>query len=466
MKSRIMMVMGVLLVASPAFAAVQNVKVSGSIDSSYISRNHFGLGAKTADIEQGVVSQRDFITQTAVQVDADLSDNVSTQVSIYNERAWDAENSASENSTSGNNADQNTNIQLQYANVTLKEFLYSPLTLTVGRQDISYGNSLIIGAAPAAGNMSTIATDMTMRSAFDGVRAVLDYKPLTLDLMYFRNSSSSTHGGALSNDRDNDDVYGANANYQIGDASNTVVEAYLFGRNNRNVFNSAHQADSIYVPGGRVSTNPIKGLNVQAELAWQLGSKTFENNGRSYAAKRDAMAMQFMGNYEIAPLEKYKAAVNASYTVLSGDQSGTAFDPANLDEERYSAWDPMMEDQNTGRIFDNIFNNSNLRIVNAGVSANPVEDITTKLNWYGVWADKKYNADNALGFAQPDGTSVTPATTGRKDLGNEFDLDVDYAYTEDVTIGLTVGYFLPGKAFDGANDSTASQAVAHVAVAF
>ena len=37
------------------------------------------------------------------------------------------------------------------------------------------------------------------------------------------------------------------------------------------VFNG--KGDKLYVPGLRASTNPVKGLNVQGEVAWQLGNQ-------------------------------------------------------------------------------------------------------------------------------------------------------------------------------------------------
>ncbi len=467
MKSKILFVTTFMLsMVGVSFAAVQNVKVSGSVDSSYVNRQHFNLGAKTSNLEVGLSDQSTLITQATVQIDADLSDNVAAQVSVYNERAWDAEGST------------DTNVQLQYANVTLKEFLYSPLTVTVGRQDFTYGNALIIGAAPVAGNFSNIAGDLTMRSAFDGVKAVFDYKPLTLDVLYFRNSSNTTNTGNVNPSanvasKDNDDVYGLNANYQLGDAMNTTVEGYFFGRvNNAIESQTVHtitRADTFYIPGVRVSTSPVKGLTVGGEAAWQLGRVTTHTDADTEdTARRNALALQFMGSYELPVLTQYKPVASGSYTYLSGDKNGSiAATNANQNSgETYTGWDAMMEDQNTGRIFDNILSATNMKIANAGLSVNPLEDLTTAFNWYGVWAAKKYSAENPIGFAQPDGSSVTPVTTSKKVLGHEFDVDVEYAYTEDVTLGLTVGYFLPGKAFSGLNDSTASQAVAHVAVAF
>ena len=77
-------VLMVALVAVPASASVQNIKVSGSIDSTYLWRDNFDLGFATAsDRNQSVP-----LTQTTLQVDADLTDQVSATVALINERAW------------------------------------------------------------------------------------------------------------------------------------------------------------------------------------------------------------------------------------------------------------------------------------------------------------------------------------------------------------------------------------------
>src|SRR3989338_1522337 len=206
------------LMATPAFAAVQNVKVSGSIDSTYINRQHFGLGqregAQPWGVEDiGLVDQSVFVTQTTLRVDADLSDNVSTTVGLINERAWGAETTAGHNDTG-------TEVNLYLAYATMREFLYSPLTVSVGRQYFGYGNGLIIGEDGvnnvAVGPLGTVAADFTKRTTYDGVKATLDYKPLTIDLLYFKNLEGVTTGVANAN-KDDSDVYGINANYQLGD---------------------------------------------------------------------------------------------------------------------------------------------------------------------------------------------------------------------------------------------------------
>lgn len=477
MRKLLALVLVAIMAASPAFAAVQNVKVSGDIDSTYINRQHFNLGTKNVNgLEVGSKDQNTAITQTRLRVEADLSDNVSTTIGLINERAWDAEG----------NVSGDTNIQLYLAYATLRELLYSPLTVTVGRQVLAYGNGFILGDGGtnnvATGNLGTVAADLTKRTTWDGVKAVFDYKPLTLDLLYFRNSGSGTHtgnviGAADYASRDNDDVYGLNANYQLGDSMNTVVEGYFFTRVNRalssnETFHNSVRADTTYLPGLRVSTNPVKGLNVGGEVAWQLGNKTNHNTSSTEedTARRRAFAAQAMASYDLPVLEQYKPVLSASYTYVSGDKNGDVAptNTAQVSGETYSAWDPFFEAQGGGTIYNTMFNLTNMQIWNAGIKASPIEDVTAKFSWSNLYANQRYlSGKNNFAFVQPDGsTAASPSINTRKHIGNEYDVNVDYAYTEDVTFGLNLGWFVPGSIFSGANDTTASQALAHVLVNF
>ena len=136
-------------------------------------------------------------------MDADLSDNVSTTVGLINERAWNGENGA--NGTGGGSAANDaldTNVQLYLASITLREFLYSPLTLTVGRQVFNYGNGLVMGDGgpnnSSTGNLARYCSaDLTERTAYDGVKAILDYKPLTIDMFYFKNGQTFVNGNPI-----------------------------------------------------------------------------------------------------------------------------------------------------------------------------------------------------------------------------------------------------------------------------
>ena len=121
----------VALLASPAFAAVQNVKVSGKIDSSYIYRDRFDLGSQVNNNRR---NQSFGLTQTLLRVDADLSDNVQATVQLLNERAWGGSTiEVTDTNSDTFTIDGGRNVvDINLAYVTLREFLYSPLTVVLG----------------------------------------------------------------------------------------------------------------------------------------------------------------------------------------------------------------------------------------------------------------------------------------------------------------------------------------------
>jgi len=468
----------VVLMASPAFAAIQNVKVSGDITSTFLDRQSFDLGFNSGTTAQGLKDQNIFLTQTRLRVDADLSDNVSTSVGLINERAW-----SGDNGETGYAAD--TNVELYLASVTMRELLYSPLSVTIGRQVFTYGNGLILGNGPNTtnnGGLKNIAEDMGMGTAEDGIKAVLDYKPLTIDLIYFKNDQKNIAGSFVQKTNDSSEVFGYNASYQLSDPWSTVVEQYMFSRvdeagylDNQTTGVGTTKGDQLYVPGLHASTNPVKGLNVQGEIAWELGNNVVTNDSSLESERREAMAAQVMVSYSLPVLEKYKPSVNASYTYLSGDKNSAENYNSNAIKSAkiYSAWDPMFDGQGSGTIYETLFPMTNMNILTLGAQANPLEDVTTSFKWSDLIAADSYTGaagQNPFVMYQPNGTlgtaATSPATSDKRGLGNEYDMNVNYAYTEDVSFGISLGWFVPGDTFTKATRDTASQAIADVAVKF
>ncbi|MCK5592308.1 MAG: alginate export family protein, partial [Candidatus Pacebacteria bacterium] len=467
-------VLMVALVAVPAFASVQNVKVSGDIDSTYLYRGNFDFGQSTNNIED--INQSVFITQTRLRVDADLTDQVSATVALINERVWGNDNHNVLAETTP------TDIDLNLAYVTLREMLYSPLTIIVGRQAFSYGNSLIIdtgGATATDSGLIAAATDLGNQSAMDAVRLVFDYNPLTLEVLYAK-IDENTATFAFDNIRDDIDLYGVNATYELGDDLNTQVEAYFFARidknsgsNNAGTPGSAasNKADTVYVPGLRASADVLDGLNIQGEIAWQRGTNVSNTADAADVESRDALAVQLVSNYQIPNdilpdvLEEYNPAIGYTYTYVSGDSNPTDTGTDDVGGVQAStnidtAWDSLFESQGGGTIYNTMFNLTNLQIHSVSFTANPIEDVTTKVTWNGLWLDKKIDSavpTTTQAIQRPDGggTYTLAADNGKTNLGYEIDVDAIYDYTEDVQIGASLGWFVPGNVFTGLNDTTA-----------
>ena len=480
-KTLLIAMLAVVLLAAPAFASVQNIKLSGDITSQYVVRDQFDLGSSvTNDYDQNF-----FLTQTRLNVAADLTDNVQAVVGLINERAWGTEDENINGSASSQVG--NTDVQLNVAYVTLREMLYSPLTVVVGRQNFKYGNSFIMDSAGtnntiAGGTgLTGVANDLTVRRALDAVRLIFDYNPLTLE--FFASKVDSNNAGGFNPNSDDVDLYGANATYKLGDKWDTTAEGYLFIKHDNSAAGTTTtglKADSLYVPGLRASTNPIKGLNVQGEIAWQKGNKADVGVGASGGndnVARDAIGGQFIANYML-PFEQiaqYSPVVTGVYTYVSGDKDPNNPGVTSNKGEHQSDWkacDPMFENQAGGTIYNSLFDLSNVHIALLSAQAKPMEDVTAKLSWTGIWLARQIDTpdpNQVANFTQRlPGTAagtITQKVTSNKSAGFEIDGDVTYDYTEDVQLGLSAGSFYPGDLFFIA-DEAAHQVIGKAAVKF
>jgi len=237
MSKRLILVLALVFafgITAVAFAEVQNVKVSGDILMQGLNRTNIILRENSAPprsvsspatYNQYSNKINGFLSHIRVRVDADLTDNVSATVRLINERMWGSEYNSYIDSTGTEVAvgkGNSTDVQLDLAYVTAKEFLYSPLTLTVGRQELHFGNDLIIGdvdtnnlmsghgitGASAGQYLPRSLDDLTLRKSFDAIRATLNYDPLVVDAVFARIDKTVDDNDAV-------DLWGANANYAL-----------------------------------------------------------------------------------------------------------------------------------------------------------------------------------------------------------------------------------------------------------
>lgn len=458
--------------AVPAFAAVQNVKVSGDILARQITRNNFDLTKGDGTVGEDEISV--FNSVVRLRVDADLTDNVSTVVRLINERNWDSNEALNDvNLQSGEktiNDDTNTDIDLDLAYVTMKEFLYSPLTLTVGRQELHFGNDMIIGdgvGAPArlfvSGGVGTNQTtnymeatgyggvngDLAYRKAFDAVRATLNYDPLVIDVVMAKLEENRVREGESADDID---VYGINAAYKFSDKWGTMAETYYWAKINSNNecsdisgVTQSPKSDQVHTFGARVSTMPMKTLNLQQEIAWQGGRKWLSATPTLGATRdRNAWAAQSLIMY--MPKIKYDPTFGLIYSYFSGDASLTNTDP----NKEWHQWDPMFENQTAGSIINALFPQANAHNIDVMMKLTPMEDVTLQADYVYLCMAKANSATITNLMNNDYGTAASASGmdfyANKKELGQELDVKLTYDYTEDVQFGLLAGWFFPGGA--------------------
>ncbi len=440
----------VVALAVPAYAEVQNVKVSGDITARYIARSNLDL-TKNNDIPYGATNRlgdtEDFFMSTVgVNVSADLTDNVSTTVRLVNQRDWDR---TADTATSG------TSVQLDLGYVTLKEMLYAPLTVSVGRQDLWYGKGLIVGSALLTGsvdpNNAISANEFSDLTAFDAVKATLDYNPLTIDLLY-----SKVSANGITSVADDINLFGVNAGYKFS-KYNAEAEAYYFGKHNRTgeglPAGSKYPVITVDTFGGRGSLVPIENLNIFGEVAYQSGKY---NTAAAGATSRDrkAWALDLGTDYTFKKVT-WEPNLAAEYILYSGqDPTVTTGD--------YKGWDPMYRGKfdslirefqgslygNTTDVLGSNASTSNEQQIIVSGSIKPLDSVTAKLSWDNIRAAKAY------------------AAGASKDIGDEIDAKLTYDYTKDVQFGLLAGWFMPGKRYASPNDATATEVVGTMKVTF
>jgi len=455
MSKKLLVFCTVMALAIPCYAEVQNVKVSGDLLFQGIGRNGFTLTKDSKYKVSGLTST------VRLRVDADLTENVAATIRLLNERNWGAIDSYPYDEVVDYNS-EDTNVSLDLAYVTLKEMLYAPLTLTIGRQELRFGNALIIGDPDTnmlAVEETSVPYDLSARKAFDAVRATLNYDPLVLDLVYAKiNEGGIWWSPTRRRERDDVDLYGLNARYDLKDLGVTgSAELYYFARYDREPVyaGTVYKKDTCHTVGGLLSGQILENLTGSLEYAYQFGTQQVNPlTGTEINAKRRAWAAQGGLNY-VFPVDM-SPALGVVYTYLSGDK--------DQDGGKYKNWDPMFEDQVLNAIPNALFSNSNAQVINVKGSLKPAEDITLSLV-YGY-----YRLNEAIGTAGLDSPYASASAgytmTGKKDFGNAVDLTATYDYTEDVQFGLNTGWFLPGKAFDKANREDAFQLIGSMKVTF
>ncbi|OGX15261.1 MAG: hypothetical protein A2166_00575 [Omnitrophica WOR_2 bacterium RBG_13_41_10] len=452
-------------IAFTAYAEVQNVKVSGDITMTGIRRDRLTLKKDETVSDYGNVVQG-ILSQVRVRVDADLTDNVSTVVRLINERMWGME------STSNSSDDNDTTVDVDLAYVTLKEFLYSPLTLTVGRQELRYGNALVIGDIDTNGvsarNLSAPLEDLSLRKSFDAVRAILNYDPLVVDLVYSRVIETAL------NTSSNVELYGVNAAYAVNKNLNT--EVYMWERKRgKGYLAKLTKPENLITTGAKGMYTGIENMVLGAEAALQFGDRATSLGGAAaglvypndpaitsgnlvHNRSVTAYAIQLVAQY-MMPKVKHTPMLRATYTNLSGEKF-------NNDKKTHKGWDPMYEDQARGTLFNKVFGFSNAQLFNVTGSMKPMDDVTATLDYYYIQLNKNFPAGASSVHLDGVYNGPTYTMTASKNFGNEVDLGLTYDYTEDVQLALSAGVFVPGKAFDKANRNAATQVIGSMKVTF
>jgi hypothetical protein len=483
-----MMAALVAFVAAPAYAEVQNVKVGGDITLRSIYQNQYDLHSDDDNTTVGLFgtgvqgsgdeNATSFMATVGLDVDADLTDNVSASIRLISERDWSTSyedigftHELGVDARMGYVLFDDIGVDLAY--ITLKEMLYSPLTVIIGRQDLWYGDGFIVGAnrRPRA----IMAPEFTDFTSFDAIRGILDYDPWTIDLLYARVDEGTwvkgARGGALYpnnlvDDDENIELWGINVGY-VFDQYNAEAEAYYFGQTlprqvaafgipgtlgGRIVGCPSSKDNVAHIVGVRGSFEPVENLDIRGEFAGEFG------RAQVTAAEVEdigAFACDVNGSYTWADFS-WMPTLGLGYVYMSGEPTPRNDDWngwVNLYRGKY--YSAIHEWQDVYYNPDDVTTNggrqagTNQHIVIVDGSVQPTDDILLEARYLHFQAVEQY------------GILATMADRSL-DVGDELDLRLTYDYTEDVTFGLLSAWFFPGEYYLGAGAAMDHPAAAEV----
>jgi hypothetical protein len=286
-------------------------------------------------------------------------------------------------------------------------------------------------------------------TAFDAIRATLDFNPWTLDFAYAKITENNN------NPEDDLDLYIANVNYKFAEY-NAVAEGYLISEADRATLGGTGIAGatgtSTHNLGGRIQFDPISQITLGGELAYQFG----EYHPSIGGVKRDRSAWMFdvFGTYRWD--YTWKPEVTLEYVLFQGED-----ELASTGE--YSSWNPMYRGKFWTAIADfrevtygtadpnDQAATTNTQFIQIKGSIKPLEDLMMEASWTYLWTDESI---------------VVGGGTRSDGIGWELDLQTTYDYTEDVSFGMLTAWFVPGDYYTNNQDETASQVLGSVKVTF
>ncbi|MCM8829643.1 MAG: alginate export family protein [Candidatus Omnitrophica bacterium] len=385
MWKRLLVAVAVVAMAIPAFSAVESVKVGGDIDIYGIKRVNIYVNDSYDWLQ----------THARVYVQAALTDNVEAMVRLINERVWLG--------PWGYPYDYPLDILLDLAYIKVSDLLTPGLALTVGRQEIQFGEGLVVGSAylpynyyPFGGTWIQ-AQDLGKQKAFDAIRVDYSFNQVPVDLTAFLAKVDENF------DINDENLYGLNLGFNAGEALR--IEGYYV-----RLQDMSDVEQNVTTAGVRVTGN-VAGFALKGEYAKQFGEWGADIDNKGWAL--------LLGAQYNFPQSEMAAYVKGQFNYYSGTD--------DTDKNGWLSYFPSNVASRIGPVTSVVlgYDESNLQVINVGGGISPVEKVSVSLDWFNV------------NFVDEDVPGVS-----EKAIGNEISAALAYKYTEDLTFGLQYGILL------------------------
>jgi hypothetical protein len=316
-------------------------------------------------------------------------------------------------------------------NVKATNFLGTPLSFTVGRQDIVLGDGWLVSDGTPI--------DGTRTAFFDAARFTLEIKEVQtlLDFIYIDNHYTSErwwapmlhadHQANIEQDERGFIFYATNRSMK-----NTEISGYyMYKENDRRLRNG--DDGHIHTFGGRVTGDITERWKYRAEGAHQFGLRN----------DRYLRAFGFNSAATYLVKDAWKHQVRGTYEFLSGDDPDTRTNEAFV--PLWSRWDRWTHIQsNTYTLEGRRYEFTNLHRFGPGVSSNPTDKLELVGDYFLLFADENSmtGARNRVSFSE-----------NGKFRGQMIQTQARYQFTKHLKGRVLVEFFFPGNYYtDFRND--------------
>ena len=330
-------------------------------------------------------------------------------------------------------------IDLHQAYLTLGNHKEFPLSLKVGRQELSYGEERLVGAF-AWNNIGRV---------FDAAKARWQTEYFGAD--FFTSRTVIPEDGKFNVDNDYDFFSGMYAN--VLKVPKNTLEVYFLARNASRQAALAEpspqfgqpSARDIYTAGGRLKSKPgeLGAWDYTLEGAYQFGDFVDARLAGAPRLKQDAFMVSAQGGYTFADAWG-SPRLGLEYDFASGDN--------NPNDGTHGTFENLFPTNHKFYGYMDFFSLQNLHDVRGILQIKPAPRVSLAVEGHGFWlADTHDNLYTVAGAARG-GLVATPAGNGfginpgySSFVGTEVDLVAGYALTRFAQLEAAYCHFFTGK---------------------
>ncbi len=380
-------------------------------------RDNADIGATPDDAKndtQSFIGQRVRLT-----ANAQATDDVSFKITLQDTRNWGTASAPNGGpNLTDNGIDNHLDLHESYINIS--NFLDTPVSLRIGRQELNYGDQRLIGSFGWSNN----------GRSFDAIKAMVTTDLANVDVFWSKVVDRNTAAGSPDNDQD---LYGIYATTNV--VPNNTLDLYALLARDGGLAGGTFTTN-LYTVGARLAGS-VAGLDYTVEFPYQFGD--LENNVIDLDIKAWALAAKVGYTVPGAPMN---LRLGAEYNYATGDD-----DAADSDIETFTNLAPTNHDK-LGFMDLQAWRNVSAWSLNAAA------DVTEKVRVYvAYWDLRRAEGDDAWYQAGQWNFGGTATADTDKEIGSEIDLVANYKYNNNVTIEAGLARFFAGDALgSGADD--------------